>query len=170
RPLARLGWAWLLAGEQLATTAWRVWLPARRGRVIVTDRAAWDTAVEMDVSLPAGARWSRLAIAAMLRLTPRADLSFVLDLSHETARARKPDELWHLGWEDERRRYEALAERYGLRLLSTEGPFDRSSDPLIHDVLMAIMARYETRLNGLLYSNPSQKNVPDPIWAKGSER
>jgi thymidylate kinase len=166
QPVVRFGWSWLVAADQIATTVRRVSLPAWRGRIVVTDRCAYDTAVEMDASLPADARWSRLAIDAMLRLTPTPDLGFVLDVSHETARARKPGEIWHTGWHDERQRYQELALTHRLRLLSTEGTFERSNDPLIHDVLMAFMARYETRLNGLLYSNPSQKNVPDQIWAE----
>jgi thymidylate kinase len=170
QPAVRFAWSWLVAAEQVTTTLWRVALPARRGRVVVTDRAVYDTAVEMDATLPPDAHWSRAAIDAMLRLTPAPDLGFVLDVSHQTARERKPDETWHAGWDDERRRYQAAAHQHRLRLLSTEGPFDRSNDRLIHDVMMALMARYETRLNGLLYSNPSQKNVPDRIWAKGAAR
>jgi len=168
RPAVRLAWAWLVAGEQIGRTFWRAWLPARRGRIVVTDRAAVDTVVEMDASLPDDARWSRLAIAAMLRLSPSPDLGYVLDLSPETARARKSDEVWHSGWEDERRRYLELAPQLDLRVLSTEGTFAQSNDRIIREVLMAFMAGYETRLNGLLYSNPSQKNRPDAVWAKGA--
>ena len=169
-PATRFAWSWLIAAEQFATTLGRVWLPARRGRIVVTDRAVYDTAVEMDATLPPDARWSRLAIDAMLRLTPAPDIGVVLDISHETARARKPDETWHTGWETERRRYQAIAHEQRLRLLSTEGPFERSNDRIIRDVLMTFMSGYETRMNGLLYSNPSQKNVPDRIWAKGATR
>ncbi len=164
-PVVRVAWSWLVATEQIATTLWRVSLPARRGRIVVTDRAVYDTAIEMDATLPPGARWSRMAIEAMLRLTPAPNLGFVLDVSHETARERKPNEIWHSDWDDERRRYQVATDDHRLRLLSTEGPFERSNDRLIREVLMAFMARYETRLNGLLYSNPSQKNVPDQVWA-----
>jgi thymidylate kinase len=170
RPATRLAWSWLVAAEQAATAFWRGWLPAHRGRIVVMDRAVYDTAVEMDASLPATARWSRLAIMAMLRLTPKPDRAYLLDVSRTTARQRKPDETWHEGWDDERRHYRQLALEHGLRTLSTEGSFAESNDRLIREVMMAFMAGYETRLNGLLYSNPSQKNTPDEIWVEGAAR
>jgi thymidylate kinase len=170
RPATRLAWAWLVGVEQAATTFWRGWLPARRGRIVVMDRTVYDTAVEMDASLPASAGWSRLAIRAMLKLTPKPDRAYLLDVSHATARQRKPDETWHAGWDDERRYYRQLALEHDLRIVSTEGPFAESNDGLIRDVMMTFMAGYETRLNGLLYSNPSQKNVPDEVWLEGATR
>ncbi len=95
QPVVRFGWSWLVAADQIATTARRVTLPAWRGKIVVTDRSAYDTAIEMDATLPADARWSRLAIDAMLRLTPAPDLSFVLDVSQETARAEARRDLAH---------------------------------------------------------------------------
>jgi thymidylate kinase len=170
RPAARFAWSWLVAAEQVAGTFWRGWLPSRRGRIIVLDRAVYDTAVEMDASLPPETGWNRFAIAVMLRLSPKPDRAYLLDVSSATARERKPDETWHEGWDDERRHYRQLALEHGVRIVSTEGPFADSNDRLIRDVLMTFMAGYETRLNGLLYSNPSQKNVPDEVWLKGVAR
>jgi thymidylate kinase len=169
QPLARFAWSWLVAGDQVATYLLRAWLPARFGRVVVADRYVYDTAVEMDASLPSDARWSRLAIAAMLRLAPRPDAAYVLEVSPETARARKPDEVWHTDLAAERWRYRALADRRGLRLLSTEGAFAESNDRLIREVMTRYMASFETWLNSLFLANPSQKNVPDPVWASGGQ-
>ncbi len=166
-PVARFAWAWLVALDQVGTALWRVRLPALRGRVVVADRYVYDTAVEMLASLPEGARWSRLAVSAMLRAVRRPDVGYVLDVAPETARARKPEEVWHAADAEERQLYRALAERHGLRLLANDGPFAASNDLLIREVVMTFMARYETRLNALFYANPSQKNVPDPFWAKG---
>lgn len=168
-PVARGAWAWLVALDQLAS-AWRLRLAASRGRIVVADRCPYDTAVEMDASLPAAARWSRLAIAAMLRWAPRGDLAYVLDVSPATARARKPAEEWHAGFEEEREHYRRLAARHGLRLLSTDGAFAESNDRLVREAIMGFMAGFETRLNALFYANPSQKNVPDRIWAHGEVR
>jgi thymidylate kinase len=169
-PLARFAWAWLVAGDQVGTYLLRTWLPSRLGRVVVADRYVYDTAVEMDASLPADARWSRLAIAAMLGLVPRPDVAYVLEVSPETALARKQDEVWHLDLAAERSRYRALASRRDLRLLSTEGAFADSNDRLIREVMTAYMANFETWLNALFLANPSQKNVPDPVWASGGRR
>jgi hypothetical protein len=63
-----------------------------------------------------------------------------------------------------------LASRYHLQIRSTEGAFWESNDALIREVIMTYMAGFETRLNALLWANPSQKNVPDPIWAGGGAR
>jgi thymidylate kinase len=169
-PLARFAWSWLVAADQVGTYLLRAWLPARLGRVVVADRYVYDTAVEMDASLPAEARWSRLAIAAMLGLVPRPDVAYVLEVKPETAQARKPDEVFHLDLAAERWRYRALAHRRGLRLLSTEGAFADSNDRLIREVLTAYMGSFETLLNALFLANPSQKNVPDPVWASGGQR
>lgn len=164
-PIVRGVWAWAVALDQIANS-WRLRLTAARGRVVVADRYHFDTAVEMDATLPVGARWSRLAIAAMLRCAPRSDLAYVLDVPPETARRRKPDEVWHAGFEAERDQYHRLAERHGLRALSTEGCFATSNDRLVREVIMAFMAGFETHLNALFYANPSQKNVPDRVWAR----
>lgn len=169
-PIAQFVWAWLVAVDQVGTAFWHVRLPALRGRVIVTDRFVHDTAVEMDVSLPQTARWSRLAIGAMLRCSPRGDLGYVLDVSLDSARGRKPFEVWHSSFEDQRARYGALAERFGLRVISTEGPFAESNDELLHEILTTFMAAYETRLNALFLANPGQKNVPDAIWTRPRAR
>ncbi|HET8632450.1 MAG TPA: nucleotidyltransferase family protein [Thermomicrobiales bacterium] len=164
-PPARFAWSWLVAADQVGTYLLRARLPALRGRVVVLDRYAYDTAVEMDASLPAGARWSRLAIAAMLALVPRPQLGYVLDVPPETARERKRDEAWHPDLEGERDAYRALAQRFGLRTLSTEGAFARSNDPLIREVIMTYMRGFETWRNALFLANPSQMNPPDRIWA-----
>jgi thymidylate kinase len=169
-PAARLLWSWLVAFDQIGAYWLRAWLPARLGRVVVVDRYAYDTAVEMDASLPADARWSRLAIQAMLALTPRPAFAYVLDSLSQTARLRKPDEPWHAAREQERRDYLALARRLDLRTLSTEGAFAESNDPLIREVMVGYMAGFETWLNGLFMANPSQKNAPDVVWARGGAR
>ena len=163
-PLVRFVWAWMVAADQIATAWWRVWLPARLGRIVVADRYAYDTAVEMDASLPNDAVWSRRAIDVMVRLTPRPDLPYLLRVSPEAARARKPEECWHAGLERERRAYGALAARFSMETLSTDGAFAYSNDALVRDVVTAFMSGYETWLNALFFYNPSQKNRPDPVW------
>jgi thymidylate kinase len=165
-PLVRFAWSWLVAIDQIGTYTLRVRLPALLGRVVVSDRYVYDTAVEMDASLPKEARWSRLAIRTLLKLAPAPDLGYVLDLSPETAQERKTDEVWHAEIDAERRRYQALAGQHGLRVLSTEGGFAESNDLLLREVIMTYMAGYETWLNALFFYNPSQKNAPDPVWSR----
>jgi dTMP kinase len=167
-PLLRFAWSWLVAADQIATYALRAALPAVFGRVVICDRYAYDTAVEMDASLPREARWSRLAIAALLALTPRPRLGYVFDVSLETAQARKPDEPFHAGREAERTAYAAMAERYGLRLLSTEGAFADSNDPLVREIVTEYMDNFETWLNAVFLSNPSQRNRADLAWSPGA--
>jgi thymidylate kinase len=167
-PLVRLAWSWSIAADQVVSYWLRAYLPAVLGRVVIADRYVYDTAVELDASLPADAHWSRRAIQAMLSLTPRPRLAYVLDVSSEGAKARKPHEAWHSDFEGERRQYRELAEHLRLRLLSTECAFADANDPLIREVMMTYMAGYETWLNGLFFANPSQKNAPDLVWARGA--
>ena len=169
-PLARFAWAWLVAADQTSTYFFRAALPRTVGRVVVCDRYAYDTAVEMDASLPDNARWSRLAIRALLAFTPRPDAGYMLDVSQDTAQLRKSDEPFHADREAQREAYIALAERHGLRLISTEGPFAASNDLLIREVITHYMARFETWLNAVFLSNPSQRNAPDLAWVQSEGR
>lgn len=167
-PFARFAWSWLVAVDQVVTYILRAHVPALLGRVVVSDRYVYDTAVEMDASLPANARWSRMAIRAMLTLVPQPQFGYVLDVSSATRKSRKADEVWLDDLESERRRYQAIAHQFGLQVLSTEGAFDESNDRLIRHVMMGYMRGFETWLNSLFMANPSQRNVPDPAWAKGA--
>lgn len=167
-PAVRLAWAWLVAADQVATYVARVIIPARLGRVVVADRYAYDTAAEMDATLPPDDRLSRLAIRAMLALTPRPHLPYLVTADPHVAQSRRSDEGLLTDACAERGRYRALAERYHLRAICNDGDFAAGNDPLIRDTVMHYMARFPTPLNGLLLGNPRQKNWPDPIWRKGS--
>ncbi len=169
-PLLRFAWSWLVALDQVATYAIRARLPAMVGRIVVADRYAYDTAVEMEASLPADAHWSRLAIAAMLRLVPRPTFAYVLDVDPDTARARKPEEVWHADLAAEREHYRSLAERFAVRTISTAGSFGEGNDRLIRETMMTYMATFETWPNGLFMANPSQRNAPDRAWMNGAAR
>lgn len=169
-PLVRVGWSWLVALDQVAFYNVRARVPTMIGQVVVLDRYAFDSAVEMDLSLPEHDRWSRLAIKAMLKLVPRPRQGFVLDVSLPTARARKPDEVWQVDFEAARQRYHALAREFGLQLVSTEGSFADTNDAWLRDVIMAYMEDFETWLNGVFRANPSQLNIPDPVWAQRGVR
>jgi thymidylate kinase len=162
----RLLWSWLVAADQVATFTFRARLPALLGRVVVLDRYAYDAAVEMHLSLPPDARWSQLAIRVMLGVVPIPQLGYLLEVPDDVARARNPDEVWQPEIEEQRGQYLALARRFDLRVHSTDGSFAETNDRLIREVIMAYMGRFETWLNGLFWSNPSQSNAPDGVWAQ----
>lgn len=170
RPVPRLAWSWLVAVDQVMTYWLRSHLPSRLGRIVVADRHVLDTAIEMDAVLPADATWSRRAIAAMVKLAPRPDLSFVLDVSPATARARKAGESWQPDLHDAGEGYRVAAEEQGFRLLSTDGPFAESNNIVIRQSAMLLMSRFETWANSLFMANPSQKNTPDPYWQQSFRR
>ncbi len=163
-PVVRTGWVGLVLVDQVVRSWARVWVPALLGRVVVADRYVYDTAVEVELSLPAGDRVGRLLNRLMVRLVPRPHRAFVLDVAPAVARGRKPDEPWHRDLEAEAGLYRKLASGQGLPLVPADESFGQSVDPIIRDVLMAYMARFETLLNGLLFSNPGQKNRPDRFW------
>jgi thymidylate kinase len=163
-PATRLAWSWLVALDQVGTYLWRVHLPARLGRVVVADRYAYDTAVEMDATLPHDDRWSRLAIRAMLRITPRPQAAFVLAVPQAVAEQRRRDEIWGAEPEIERERYRALAEAHRLRVMPNDGSFADCNDALFRAIMADYMVDFGTPLNGLFGCNPDQKNRPDTVW------
>ncbi|HEY8598839.1 MAG TPA: nucleotidyltransferase family protein [Thermomicrobiales bacterium] len=169
-PLVRLAWSWLVAFDGLSTAYLRMALPAWRGRIVIADRYVYDTAAEMDATLPANDRASRLAIDALLRLAPRPDHAYLLTVPPDTAQSRRPDERLAADGMAERRRYSTLASHYRLRHLPNDGAFGMSNDRLVRETLMGFMAGFVTRLNGLFMGNPHQKNQPDPIWERGGTR
>jgi hypothetical protein len=168
-PLLRWGWVGLVVLDQLFTAWGRIWLPAFLGRIVVADRYVYDTAIEVEQSLPADDQIGRFLVGLMLRLAPKPHRAFLLDVEAGLARGRKPDEPWHRDLEAERQLYRDAAARHGLALVPTGGPFGGSVDPMIREVFMAYMGRFETVRNALLFSNPSQKNPPDPFWTGGGE-
>jgi thymidylate kinase len=163
-PAVRVAWSWLVALDQVGTYLWRVHLPARFGRVVVADRYAYDTAVEMDATLPRDDRWSRLAIRAMLRLVPRPQAAFVLAVPQEVAAQRRRDEVWAAEPELERERYRALAKTHQLRVMPNDGTFADANDAIFRAIMADYMADFGTPLNGLFGCNPDQKNRPDTVW------
>lgn len=169
-PFVAFCWAWLVAIEQLWTFNVAVRLRSHLWRILVLDRCVYDTAIEMDLSLPKDARWSRRAIPIMLGLTPRPHRAYVLDVTTEIARTRKADEHWHVDLPVERQRYLALTHEREMTVLSNSGAFEECSDALIRDVMMTYMARVETLPGSLLMINPSQRNRPDPFWTQGGAR
>ena len=166
-PVVRTGWVALVALDQMVHAWLRVWLPARLGRVIVADRYVYDTAVEVELSLPPGDRFGRRLNRLMVRLVPRPDRPFLLDVAPAVARARKPGEPWHSDLEAEARLYREIAAQHGLSQVSAAQDLEPSIDSIIREVFTAYMGRFETFLNGLLFANPGQKNPPDPFWVRG---
>lgn len=169
-PALRFAWSWLVAADQVATYAWRVRLPAWRGRVVVADRYSYDTAAEMDATLPKQDRLSRLAIRAMLRFAPRPDAAYLLDVPHAVARARRPDEVWAANPEAERARYTTLAAQHDLRVVANDQSFAEANDAIFREVMYDYMADFATPLNALLGCNPTQKNRPDQVWRVAAAR
>ncbi len=163
-PAVRFAWSWLVAFDQVATYLWRVQLPARLGRVVVADRYAYDTAVEMDATLPRDDRWSRLAIRAMLRVVPRPHAAFVLAVPQAVAAERRQDEVWAADAEEERGRYRELAATERLRVVPNDGTFATANDALFRAVMIDYMAGFGTPLNAVFGCNPDQKNTPDTVW------
>jgi len=169
-PLLRWGWTWGVALDQVLSYLVGVHLRARTGKIVVCDRYIYDAAVEVLASLPKEDRVTRAAIAFMLRVVPRPDLGYLLDLEPSDARARKPEEPWHSELDAERRLYLELADRFGLRVVPGRGDFADLNDPIIREAFQIYMGRFETWLNALFVSNPSQRNVPDPVWRRRNVR
>jgi thymidylate kinase len=82
--------------------------------VVIFDRYIYDEIA----NLPANRPWSRLYARFLLRLSPRPDVSFVLDANPDAAYARKPEyslEFLHLN----RAAYLHLAKAVGMTTIAT---------------------------------------------------
>jgi thymidylate kinase len=133
-------------------------LPLLRGRIVICDRYVFDAAAEMGYSLLPNDRLNRLAIKLMLALTPKPHIAYLLDIPEEVCAQRK-DEDTDVGYSRcQRRAYIELAERYHLRIKRTDGELSALDDEITREVLIPYFDNFETFLNGLFLSNPSQLN------------
>ncbi len=166
----RWGWSWAVALDQVLTYLCCAHLRARTGKIVVCDRYIYDSVVELRASLPSEDVVTRAAVAFMLHAVPRPGLGYLLDVSPQQARSRKPEEPWHSDLEVEREMYLQIARRYGLRVVASDRDFAEVNDSILQEVFFLYMSRFETWLNALFLSNPSQRNTPDPVWRRGGAR
>ena len=159
-PLRRVVWVYVVVLDLLWQYLIHVRLPLLRGRTVVCDRYAWDAAAELEASLPHQDRASRLAVRLLLALSPRPNISFLLEAPDHILGQRKQEQTDPCYLSALREAYQKLAQRYPYKAKETGGDFVSLSDEIARETLDCYMDRYHTLLNSLFLSNPSQLNPP----------
>jgi dTMP kinase len=157
-PLLRFFWSYLVFTDIVLSYFVHVRIPLLLGRIVVCDRYVFDAAAEMDYSLPPNDRLNRLAIKLMLALTPKPDVAYLLDVPDDVCAQRKDEDIDAIYLRCQRRAYIELAERYHLLIKRTDGDLSTLADEITQEVLIPYFDNFETFLNGLFLSNPSQLN------------
>ncbi|NLG26870.1 MAG: hypothetical protein GX557_03115 [Chloroflexi bacterium] len=158
RPLLRAGWVWLVTLDLLVQYGWRVAWPLWRGRVVVSDRYTYDALVELAALTGSSRVYDSLAGRLLRALTPRPRRAYLLDVAPYQALARKPDETLEFLTE-QAQTYRSMADRWGLRVVSTTADFNSASDPIVHGVLTEYYRDWHTLIGGLFMTNPKRRRA-----------
>ncbi|MFQ5874415.1 MAG: nucleotidyltransferase family protein, partial [Dehalococcoidia bacterium] len=161
--LVKALWVWTNVLELALRYTFRVRLPLLLGKlgpgkVVICDRYVLDAQAEVLARLPHAGRIARVALALLRFASPRPDLTYVLDVPELVAQRRHTLPLSEDVLREQRRLYQDLGAGANARVVDGT----RTSDEVIHEVAMEVIARfmenYPTWVNGLLLSNPSQRN------------
>lgn len=159
-PFLRLAWSYITAADMTFSYLVHVRLPLIFGKIVICDRYVYDAAAEMNCVLQKGDRLNRLAIKFMLALAPKPDVAYLLDLPEQVCAARKKDNTESGYLLMQRKAYQELAARYGLKIKNTDRDYRLTTDEIIPEVMVHYLDNFETWLNGLFMANSSQLN-PD---------
>jgi thymidylate kinase len=134
------GWA-VIQAFAIALSLWRARLRhALRGRVVVLDRQGLDFAVFL-VYRHGGGRRLMPEVRLLRALAPRPSLAFLLDISAEIARARKPEQFSVDELRVQAELYRRLAPGFGAERLDGELPAEQVSAAVAERVWRRLGAR-----------------------------
>ncbi len=91
KPLARALYEWFLLPSYWFQVIRKVYIPLRLGRNVLSDRYVYDTVVDLAIDLDYSEQAMTSRLGQILRLVPRPDLIFYVDVPEQTAFARKED-------------------------------------------------------------------------------
>jgi thymidylate kinase len=161
-PVARLGWLMYNLTSLVVRYHWHVRLRRWLSDVVICDRYVYDAAVEIGASLPDRPGLSRWAERMLIRMAPRPDVAWLLDVPAGLSVARQADEQGSVASSEElsrqRAAYAALAGTCGLRIVSTESGQKETTSRVVRETLAAYYDDYHTWVSALLFSNPDQMN------------
>ena len=161
--LVRGLWAWQVAVDLALRYAVRLWPPLilgklGLGRVVVSDRYLIDAETEILCRTGSSDPVVRLAIRFLRLVSPRPSLQYVLDVPEDVALSRRTLQTDDGTTQKHRDCYLQLAGDRGIRVLDGTRVPGEIADEITTEVLEYFEARYSTVLNGLLWSNPGQRN------------
>jgi thymidylate kinase len=157
----RNAWAWANALDLALTYQWKVRLPLLTGKVVICDRYTADAAVEIAARLGKNDPMSVPAVRALMRLTPRPQTKYLLDLPAEVAAFRSVDSEDPADLRTQRDLYQRVAEATKMQLLDASGEFAAANNRLVRRVLQDYEDKFSTFTNGLFLSNPRQLNADE---------
>ncbi len=157
-PLMRFLYAAILTLDVAWVYAVKTRMHLLLGRVVICDRYVEDAIVDFAVASGRPIEKVPAVPGILLRLAPRADSAFLLDVEEDVALARKPEEgdISHLV--SAREAFKTLAGRRGHQVIPPGETIENTHEIMTRDTLQAYYARYGTLINAVLLSNPGQVN------------
>lgn len=151
-------WAWANALDLALYYQWKVRLPLATGKVVICDRYVADAAVEIANRLGTCDPMSLAAVRALVRLSPRPDAAYLLDVDSEAAAERSLDAEDVADLETQRTLYDRVLLGLRMRLLDVTADFAEANDRLVREVLQEYEDGFATLSNAIFLSNPDQLN------------
>ena len=156
-PVARWGWSTVVVLDLLAQHWLKVVWPLLRGHVVITDRYTADAEAELAAYLDLGPGRRSVAGRMLAALTPRPQMSFLLDLDPEVAEARRGEGRESVAYLRRLREIHLeQAQRTETIVLDAARPLAEVSDEVVYRALTHYFERYRTLINGLFLANPSR--------------
>jgi thymidylate kinase len=140
RTFSRTGWRlvlWAIVASAdyaawLQYVRWRLW----RGDVVIADRYLCDFEVELGIRLRTEPHLAALLLRFLRSLAPTPQRAYLLQIDPALSRKRTTEsDAGDLDPAAMQRRYEALIQRYGLRVCDATRPLDDLEADLVHDAL-----------------------------------
>lgn len=156
--LGRLFWALINVADLAMVYNWNVRRTLLLGNFVICDRYTADAQVELSSRLPGGDRGARWLVSLLRHFAPAPRISYLLDLPAAEAVRRSADCEDEAVLESQRHAYLKLAAKEQMRVLDATREFGQLSDEVVIEALRAYFRSFDTLLNGLLLSNPSQLN------------
>ena len=124
----------IVIADYLPQIFWKIVLPLRHGRRILSDRYVYDTAINLELNLGCGVDGIVRSSEALFRLVPRPDLTFLVDVPEELAFSRKHD-VPHIEYLQERRAlYREVAKAFDMIVLDGSQPTETLTDAVVERI------------------------------------
>jgi dTMP kinase len=131
-------WRMIVGIDAILQIYWKVAIPIWMGRILVSDRYAYDTLLNVGVGYGASHRQILSSILFFLRLFPNPDVVFLIDIPEEIAMSRK-DDVPAIEYLQERRGiYLKLAEAFGMTILDGTKSIDELTETVVNIITKRI--------------------------------
>lgn len=132
--LLRTIFPWVLLLDAAIAALFKVYLPLRRGEILVCERFVFDMLIDLALALDDPDLHRKLPGRLFLRLLPRNAHCVILYLDAETLRARRNDLEIDRRLEDRLAGFQRLAQDLGLPMLSSALSAERINQEIVRIV------------------------------------